>query len=221
MLEPGDEALRGVLTRMIAELGYAPTSEALAARAGASVDRVEAGLRRLHDAHALLLHPHGCRPWVVHPFSLYPSACWVETPGLGYWATCLYCAFGIAAALETDAEISTRLGGEAEPVRYRIRGGAIEETDDIFHLSIPPARWWDNVIHACASFQPFHDEDAVDPWCARHAMPRGAVLSMPALWDFARDWYGAYLREPWRRRTPEAARALFARHGLTSDFWTV
>ena len=26
-------------------------------------------------------------------------------------------------------------------------------------------------------------------------LPSGAVLSLPQLWDFARDWYGAYLDE--------------------------
>ncbi|MEO5821639.1 MAG: hypothetical protein ABIT71_14150 [Vicinamibacteraceae bacterium] len=47
------------------------------------------GLRRLQDAHALQLHPLGCRPWVVHPFALAPGSCWVQTPRIGYWAQCL------------------------------------------------------------------------------------------------------------------------------------
>ena len=70
---------------MIAEARYAPSTGALATRAGLSTVEVEAGLRRLHDAHALQLHPHGCRPWVVHPFALAPGSCWVQTPRLGYW----------------------------------------------------------------------------------------------------------------------------------------
>jgi hypothetical protein len=158
---------------------------------------------------------------VVHPFSLYPSACWVETPERGYWATCLYCAFGIAAALETDAVISARIGGEAEAVRYTVRADGVARTDDIFHLSTPPARWWDNVIHACASFQPFHAEAGVDAWCARHALPKGGIMTMPQLWGFAHDWYGGYLREPWRRRTAQEVRAVFERHGLIGAFWAM
>ena len=219
MLSTEDQRLRGTLTRMIAELGHAPTSSELARRQGGTIAEVEAGLRRLHDAHALLLHPGTSRPWVVHPFALSPASCWVETKERGYWASCLYCAFGIAAALDSDATITTRIGGEAETVRYRIRDGAPEGTTDVFHLSTPAAEWWDNVIHACASFQPFQREADIERWCARHALPKGAVLDIPALWAFARDWYGSYLREPWRKRSPEDVRALLARHGLTSAFW--
>lgn len=221
MLSAEDQALRGVLALAIAETGYAPSSEALAERVGLPVAEAEAGLRRLHDAHALLLHPRNGRPWVVHPFALSPGSCWVQTPRLGYWANCLYCAFGIAAVLKTDAIISTRIGGEAETVRYVVADGRPRRSGDVFHLSTPVAKWWDNVVFACSSFQPFHAERDVDPWCARHGLPRGAVLTMPELWAFASDWYGKHLDQPWRKRSLEEVRALFARHGLTTEFWRV
>jgi hypothetical protein len=158
---------------------------------------------------------------VVHPFALAPGSCWVRTPRHGYWANCLYCAFGIAAALDTDAVITTRYGGEGEPARYEVRRGVglVSSSSDIFHLSTPAARWWDNVMFACSSFQPFHSEAEVDRWCRDHDCPRGASMSLPALWDFARDWYGSYLSAPWRKRSRAETGALFARHGLSGDFW--
>lgn len=216
-----DQGLRGLLTRMIAERGHAPPLDELAHRAGASRDEAAASLRRLHDAHALLLHPDSIEPWAVHPFALAPGSCWVETARCAYWANCLYCALGIAAALKSDATITTRLGGEGETALYRVRGGALLDTDGIFHLSTPVALWWDNVVFACSTFQPFRSEADVDAWCARHALPRGAVMSLDALWRFASDWYGAYLDEPWRKRSAEEARTLFARHGLTGPFWEI
>jgi len=221
MLEEIDHEVRGALTRKIAVLGHAPTNAALAGEMGRTIAEVEASFGRLQAAHALLLHPHACRPWVVHPFALSAGSCWVQTPTLGYWANCLYCAFGIAASLRSDAVISTRRGGEATPATYEIRGGSPAATTDIFHLSTPPAGWWDNVIFACASFQPFEAQADIDAWCRRHALPRGAVLNIPALWDFARDWYGNYLQKPWRKRTNEEARALFMRHGLVGPFWEI
>ncbi|HEY0115927.1 MAG TPA: organomercurial lyase [Allosphingosinicella sp.] len=219
-LGEGDEALRGLLTRLIAQQGFAPGPAELAEQAGCSVEETEASLRRLHEAHLLLLHPRNCEPWAVHPFALSPGSCWVETPRLGYWANCLYCAFGIAAALRTDARITTRLGGEAQTAVYEIEGGALVQRNGVFHLSTPAAKWWDNVIHACASFQPFASEADIDPWCARHKMARGAVMSLQALWSFAGDWYGSYLADPWRRRTPEQVRRLLDRHGLKGAFWS-
>ena len=216
-----DQDLRGLLTRMIAAKGHAPSNFELADAAAATVDAVETSLRRLHDSHALLLHPHKCELWVVHPFALAPGGCWVETAERGYWANCLYCGFGIAAALESDALFTARLGGEGVTATWRVENGRLVDGSGVFHLSTPVARWWDNVIFACSSFQPFAAEADIAPWCERHAIPRGAVLTMDALWCFASDWYGSYLREPWRKRTTEEVRALFATHGLTGPFWAV
>src|SRR5215213_3200539 len=202
-LSLADQDLRGRLTRAIARLGHAPTLAELAAEAGSDVPAVEQALRRLHDAHALLLHPNKCEPWAVHPFALSPGSCWVETAERGYWANCLYCALGIAAALKSDSRITTRLGGEGRTTHYRVEAGRLLDSDGVFHLSTPARLWWDNVIHACATFQPFESEAEVDPWCERHALPRGHVMSVKALWRFASDWYGDYLEEPWRKRSEE------------------
>jgi hypothetical protein len=218
-LNEADQDLRGLLTRQIAELGRAPDLATLAAAHGAGLGATEAALRRLHDAKALLLYPGGCLPWAVHPFALSPGSCWVETAECGYWANCLYCGFGIAAALGKDAQITTRLGAEGETAIYRIRSGKLINADGVFHLSVPVRQWWDNVIHACASFQPFADEQDVAPWCERHGFPVGHVFSLEALWRFACDWYGRYLEIPWRTRTSQEVQELFVRHGLAGDFW--
>lgn len=210
-----------MLTRVIARRGHAPSIAELAEETGSTVPQVEEGLRRLHGAHALLLHPNRCEPWVVHPFALSPGSCWVETEERGYWANCLYCALGIAAALRADARITTRLGGEARTVRYRVEGGRLVDTGGVFHLSTPARHWWDNVIHACASFQPFESEAEIDPWCERHALPRGHAMTMDSLWRFASDWYGGYLEQPWRKRSPKEVRALFEAHGLVGEFWSL
>ncbi|HEX8261249.1 MAG TPA: organomercurial lyase [Allosphingosinicella sp.] len=219
-LSPEDQDLRGLLARAIARLGHAPSTAELAAEAGMEAAEVEEALRRQHEAHALLLHPHKCEPWAVHPFALSAGSCWVETAERGYWANCLYCALGIAAALEADARITTRLGGEGRTAHYRVESGRLLDSPGLFHFSTPARHWWDNVIHACATFQPFASEAEIGPWCRRHALPRGHVMSLPALWRFASDWYGGCLAQPWRKRSPDEVRALFDAHGLTGDFWS-
>ena len=99
MIDKDDETVRGALTRAIARLGHAPEIDALAAELSRPSSEIARSLQRLADAHALLLHPGTTRPWVVHPFALSPGSCWVETARGGYWANCLYCACGIAAAM--------------------------------------------------------------------------------------------------------------------------
>ena len=220
MLVSGDEEVRGAVTRLIASKARTPTSAEIAQALGRGADEIDAALRRLADAHALLLHPNSTRVWVAHPFALAPGGCWVQTAKHGYWANCVYCAFGIAAALKCQATVTTRLGGEGDTVRYEV-GPAGVRSDGVFHLSTPVRHWWDNVIYACASFQPFRNEAEVDAWCERHAFPKGAVMPMDQLWRFASEWYGSYVDQPWRKRSADEVRAVFARHGLTGDFWDV
>jgi hypothetical protein len=133
----------------------------------------------------------------------------------------LYCAFGIAAALKSDAHILTRYGGESDTASYRVKNGSLGETPDIFHFSTPPRLWWKNVIYACSSFQPFRSHGEIDDWVARHCIAKGETMAVSQLWSFAQDWYGGYLNQPWRKRTPSEAVELFNRHGLSGEFWAL
>jgi hypothetical protein len=216
-----DLELRGSLTRQIAILGHAPTKPELAKILGRSPIEIDRSLRRLHDAQALLLHPHCCEPWVVHPFALSPGSCWVEVDERGWWANCVYCAMGVAAAVGSDAKIYTRLGGEWEPLIIEIRNGDVVESELILHLATPVRHWWDNVIHACASFQPFRNEAEIEIWCSRHAFPKGVVVPLGTMWRFASEWYGSYLTEPWHKRSRQQIADLFAQFGFQGDFWRV
>jgi hypothetical protein len=213
--------VRMTLARAIAADGRAPSNDRLAQMVGTSVAEVEAGLRELAARNGLLLHPHICSPWAVHPFALAPGSCWVETEARGYWANCLYCAFGIVAALKCDASVFTRLGGESETVCFRIAGERVDNDDLLFHLSVPVAQWWDNVIFACSSFQPFRSEADIHAWCARHGFQVGATLTVPKLWEFAQSWYGGCLDHPWKQRSKRDVAAIFAAHGLNGPFWQV
>jgi hypothetical protein len=221
MLQPSDEAVRGALTRLIARLGFAPDHAAIAAEARCPVDQIEPSLQRLGEARALLLHPNSTKPWIVHPFALAPASCFVETARHGYWASCLYCAFGVATAVNEDAVITTRFGCESETATFRIVGRELLDARGVFHFGTPFARWWDNVVFACSSFQPFRIESDVDRWCDRHGFSRGAVISMDRAFRFSRDWYGNYVAKPWRRRTPADVKAVFDVHGFTGPFWKV
>jgi hypothetical protein len=213
--------LRLTLARSIAEAGHAPSNGALARLLDCDIAAVEEALRELALQKGLLLHPNKCRPWAVHPFALAPGSCWVETGARGYWANCLYCAFGIAACLGSDAMVFTRLGGESDHVEFRICNGRVDNEGLLFHLSVPVIEWWDNVIYACSSFQPFRHEADIDEWCTRHDLPKGAILSIPQLWGFAQSWYGGCLDHPWRQRTKAEVAAIFASHGLSGAFWEI
>ena len=58
---------------------------------------------------------------------------------------------GIAAALNVDADVFTRFGGESEQCIVRLRDQVVVKQDLVFHLFTPIQEWWINVIFACAS----------------------------------------------------------------------
>lgn len=215
------EQVRGTLTQQIAQCGYAPSNNELASLLDSTRQKIEEALLALHASHSLLLHANKVEPWVVHPFSLYPSSCWVQVGDRGYWATCLYCGMGIAAALRADADIFTRFGGESEQCIVRVRDQDVLEKDLVFHLSTPIKEWWDNVVYACASFQPFRNQLEVDDWCRRHEMKKGAVVPLPQMWRFASAWYGDYVAKPWHKRSKEEVQQVLEDHGLVGAFWSI
>lgn len=179
-------------------------------------DGTRAALARLHDTHGLVLHPGTHEPWIVHPFSLSPTATWVARGARGWWAPCLWCAFGIEALVGAPCVVHARIGGEAEAIA--IDGDA----DDLFaHFALPPRRAWDNVVHFCAMVLPFRGADDVDAWCARHRLPRGELVPVPQVRALARRWYGGHAAEDWRKHTVAEAAAIFAEVGLVGPFWAL
>ena len=111
------------LIQTLVDTGNCPTRFELAGRLGMPVAQVEELLVELSDLHGVVLHPHICEPWLVHPFSTTPTAHWVEGPNASWWAPCIWCAFGIATLVGGETRIQTRIGAEAEPLVIRFLHG--------------------------------------------------------------------------------------------------
>jgi Alkylmercury lyase len=171
-----------------------------------------AALDALAAEHGVVLHPSG-EVWIAHPFSASPTATWVDRGDRGWWAPCLWCALGIVTLCAPHATIHARLGGERAPI-------AIEaSTDVVIHFPIPARAAWDNVVHWCASVQPFACAEDVAPWAARHAMPVGAIVPIAQVRALAARWYGRHLDRDWKKWTLAEAQAHFDAVGLTGDHW--
>lgn len=199
--------------------GRLPSTTDLAATLGVEVDEVRQSLRRLEASHGIVLHPHVCEPWVIHPFSASPSATWVEGSRRGWWAPCMWCAFGIAQLAGEAVTIHSRIGGESETVQIHIAGGQVRETNLWVHFAIPPRAAWNNVHHFCATVLPFHEKAQVAEWSERHGIPLGSVMPIQQCADLGREWYRPYANPDWQKWTVSAAAAIFASVGLGGAFW--
>lgn len=208
------------LIRGLIESGTCPKNSELGQRFALGTVQIEELLRGLAEIHGLVLHPHVCEPWIVHPFSLTPTIHWIKGQQGNWWAPCVWCALGIAALIRGEAQIHTRIGGEAEPLTLQVIDGRPVGFDDIcIHFAIPPARAWQNVHQHCSMVLPFRSRQDIHDWCKRHQFPYGEAVPLHQVARLAQLWYGTYADVNWHRWTVTEAQDIFREAGLVSSFW--
>jgi hypothetical protein len=65
----------------------------------------------------------------------------------------------------------------------------------------------------------FRSEEMVRKWCEQNSYPMRPLVTMDQLWHLARTWYSTRLQENSRRPQPDEMRGIFAKLGLTGEFW--
>jgi hypothetical protein len=208
------------MIRGLLDTGRCPSNEELGQVLNVSPPELISLLHNLEAAHGVVLHPDRPEPWVIHPFSLAPTATWVQASDRGWWAPCLWCAFGIAVLVGGDIQLYTRLGGEKESVMILARDGEpVDPENYCAHFAIPPAQAWNNVHAHCAMLLPFRSRSDVQAWTARHALPLGEAIPLRQVAALARKWYGGHADSRWRKWTVPEAQNIFNAVGLDSEFW--
>ncbi len=144
-MDERDLELRRLTYRRFVELGRAPTAAELADAWGATVGEVEAGWRRLHDAHALVLDAGSTEIRMANPFSAVPTAYRVEAANHSWYANCAWDAFGICAALHTDGKIETSCPDCGDPIAVEMHDQQPTDESLFFHCLVPASRWWDDI----------------------------------------------------------------------------
>jgi hypothetical protein len=145
-MDERDLELRNLTYGLFVELGRAPASDELAPAAGLTVQEVESGWRRLHEAHALVLNPATTELRMANPFSAVPSAYRVHAAGRWWYANCAWDAFGVCAALRADGRVETSCPDCGEPIGVDVRDERPGDESLLFHCLVPAAQWWDDIV---------------------------------------------------------------------------
>jgi hypothetical protein len=130
-----DLALRNEVYRRFAE-GRVPTRAELGD---------DDGLRRLHDAHALVLDAAG-EIRMANPFSAVPTPYRVEAGDRRWYANCAWDAFGIPAALRVEGHVSSTCPDCGAALELDVGAGRPVPEELVFHVVVPAARWWDDIV---------------------------------------------------------------------------
>jgi hypothetical protein len=145
-MDERDLALRNHVYRRFVELGRAPTISEIAGELGLSPMEAEAGLRRLHDAHALVLERDRPEIRMANPLSAVPTPHRVEAGGRTWYANCAWDAFGIPAALGVDGHISSSCPDCGEAIELDVVEQRPEPDRDVFHVPVPARSWWADIV---------------------------------------------------------------------------
>jgi hypothetical protein len=142
-MDEHDLWIRNHVYRRLVELGRAPTLAELSEELG---DDAEPALRRLHDAHALVLEPDGPEILMANPFSAVPTPYRVEADGRSWYANCGWDAFGIPAALHVEGHVSSSCPHCGTAIEIDVGDGSPIPDEYVFHVVVPAAHWWDDIV---------------------------------------------------------------------------
>src|SRR3954452_3779928 len=122
-------ALRRRIFRAFAETGAAP-----------ELPR-SPELRALADRHVVVLDDEGGIV-MAHPCASHTAGARVDASGRTWWGNCAWDGFGIVHALRLPEATVT-----AQGIAVRVRNGMPEPTDAVFAVTVPAARWWEDIAH--------------------------------------------------------------------------
>jgi Alkylmercury lyase len=145
-MDQADLDLRNLTYRLFVELGRGPTADEVSEAAGSTPQAVQAGWRRLHEAHALVLDARKSSIRMANPFSAVPTAYRVFAKDRWWYANCAWDAFGICAALHVDGRIETSCPDCGQDIVIEVRDERPSEERLLFHCLVPAERWWDDIV---------------------------------------------------------------------------
>jgi hypothetical protein len=142
-----DTEVKVAVYDMTAETGAIPTAVEVAGATGSSESDVVTAFGRLHARRLLVPEPEDPRRIrMAPPFSGIPTLFPVDARGRHYYANCVWDAYGVAAALHSDAVIHARDAYSSEPLTLEVRNGELVLQPYVVHFAVPAAKWWEDIV---------------------------------------------------------------------------
>lgn len=139
-----DSTLRLHIYDEIVRTSEAPSVAALASKFRATLHEVRNALRRMHDAHMLVLQPGG-ELLMAAPFSAVPTPFVTEVARQRWFGNCIWDALGILAALHVNGRVLTSCAGCGDAMALEVHD-AVLTGDGIVHFALPARRWWNDIV---------------------------------------------------------------------------
>ena len=141
-----DLRIRNRVYASFVRVGTTLTPADAGAALGLAEETVADAYRRLHHAHALVLHPGSTEIRMLNPFSTVETPHRVEAAGRSWYANCAWDALGIPAALHADGRVDSACPDCGDRLELEVRDGElIRGAELLVHFVVPARRWWDDI----------------------------------------------------------------------------
>lgn len=140
------EVRRLVYDRFIIQASAVPRDE-IARELELTEQQVATSLRRLAEAHMLVLQPVSGQVLMANPFSAVPTAFRVVSGEKRWWGNCIWDALGILAMTGRDGAVQTSCPDCGEALRCAVAGGELVEAEGVVHFAVPANRWWEDIVY--------------------------------------------------------------------------
>lgn len=141
-----DWQIRQYIYARLLATGCAPDIHDIAVRFALRPSQTQAALRRLHDAHALVLADDGA-VLMAHPLSTVQTDYRARIDGRWLYANCAWDALGIPAMLGSDAQIEALHPLTRQPIRFAISAGQLVGAEGgLVHFAQPFRHWYDDIV---------------------------------------------------------------------------
>ena len=142
-----DTTVKLAIYRITAETGTVPNATQVADETATDEAGVLGAFKRLHAKRLLVPEPNDpTRIRMAPPFSGIPTDFPVEARGCRYYANCVWDAYGVAAALHSNAVIPARDGYTGESLVLEVKDGRPVLYPYVAHFAVPAAQWWKDIV---------------------------------------------------------------------------
>jgi hypothetical protein len=140
-----DDEIRHEVYRFFVDQGRSPVPAELAETLAIDQASVEGSLRRLAEAHVLVLAPGTPYIWMANPLSAIPTPFQAEIHGRRYFGNCIWDALGIVAMLGGTGKVTTWCPDCHGHLSITVADDRVVSGEGIVHFAVPAAQWWDDI----------------------------------------------------------------------------
>jgi alkylmercury lyase-like protein len=185
-------------------------------------------LQDLESAHHIILVQGTQRILMAWPFSSVASPFKVRITASQkeYFANCAWDAVAFHVMLREEQRIDSYCHHCAEAITVQLkdqkRVSSRPSEKPLVYLSLPAAKWWENILLTCSNNMVFFSSDQhLDDWKKSNPVTGGEALTIEQTLKLSIPFYRDKMKIDYARPSRDQTKAHFKSLGLTGDFWNI